>query len=64
MNRRPRLTAKVVRGLSRIEAYASADYDVMRSDEVQREGLDDMATGLQYIAELLAWHRAKKKETP
>ncbi len=56
---RPRLTRRVIDGLTAVESLAQADREVIGSDEpsaYQRRQLADLDEGLHYIRQLRAWY--------
>jgi len=59
--KRPRLTAKVLRGLIDVEDHATADLEVMSTEEGRDpKQMEDMKTALQYLRDLARWDRARK----
>lgn len=63
---RPRLTPKVLRGLSTVEAHAHADREAVSADELTpslRRTIAELDDGLQYIRELRAWFNNREKKS-
>ena len=65
--RRPAITAKTIRGLSWVHSMAHGDFVADQSEEypdLKGDRLEEVKRALQYLHELIQWHKHASKEKP
>jgi hypothetical protein len=63
--KRPRTTAKVIRGLNTVYSWMSTEInaDTLRGVGLDKTTVKEAENAVEYLGKLIEWHQARRTET-